>query len=303
MAFTTFYGSIYPEYFYQKPHYDLANKLLHSSVYKKINPIRTYFDYQPGRLQQMPVFFSHVPQMSWLYGNLDYTYRKYHRHYQTHDEWYPDRKNKSLGFKQGGFCDPTGRNPKFLTLQRTEAPRGCAREIRKYHHCKENNPEAVCLDQKVSVMEVCPDHVLHGLRERKKWYLRAKAIDNQTYRRAMSVSDYNKGRSVSDLKLKDWSYGTTAKMRPDSYWFDDRYDPKVTRHPHRRDTVNFPDLEYKDIFGGNWGEGALKEKKDHALDFWTKKSKAMIETDEKLNPSLKIDTQTDRGYDTSEQKH
>jgi len=27
-------------------------------------------------------------------------------------------------------------------------------------------------------MEVCPDHVLEGLQEKKKWYLRAEVIDN-----------------------------------------------------------------------------------------------------------------------------
>ena len=285
MASPNFYGSLYPEYFYQKPHYDLANKILHSNAYKSINPIRTYYDFQPERLVQMPTFFGHYPQVSWLYGNLDYSYRKYHRHYQAHDEWYPDRKNKSLGFKNGGFCDPTARNPKYMSLQYEEAPRGCAREMRKYHKCRENSQTGECLNEKISVMEVCPDHVLEGFRERKKWYLRAKSIDNQTYRRAMTISDYNKGRSVSDLKLKDWSYGSSSKMRPKKY-----------RHPHRHDSVNFPDIEYKDIFGGNWGSKKLEEKKEHALSFWSQKSKAMANIDAKLEPSTKVDTQVDSGY-------
>lgn len=56
-------------------------------------------------------------------------------------------------------------------------------------------------------MEICPDHVLEALREKKKWLLRAESIDNATYKRAMVVSDYNKGRSVSDLELKSWGYG------------------------------------------------------------------------------------------------
>lgn len=299
MSLGTFYGSIYPEYYYQKPHYDFFNKILHSDFYKKVNPIRTYYDYQPGRLTLMPSFFGTYAATSWLYGNLDYSYNKYHRHYQSHDEWYPDRKNKSLGFKNGGYCDPSLRNPIGLQISNTLIPRGCAKEIRKYHQCKEKEGEK-CYDQKISVMEVCPTHVLEDLRERKKWYLRAKAIDNQTYRRAMSVSDYNKGRSVSELKLKDWTYGTSDRMRPDSYWFDDRYDPTVVRHPHRQDTVNFPDLEYKDIFGGNWGHGKLEEKKHHALDFWSKKSKAMVEFDEITTEKSKVDVQADRGYSSEE---
>jgi len=48
-------------------------------------------------------------------------------------------------------------------------------------------------------MEVCPQHVLEALRERRKWWLRAESIDNTTYKRAMEVSEYNQGRSVSDL--------------------------------------------------------------------------------------------------------
>lgn len=275
------YGSVTTEYLWQKPHYDLANKFLTSKVYKSINPLRTYYDYQPGRLTHQPMFLGHYPVASWLYGNLDYSYAKYHRHYQAHDEWYPDRKNKSLGFKNGGFCDMTMRNPKYIGFIQEHIPRGCSRMMRNYHTCKENSPDSECFDQKISVMEVCPQHILEGLREKKKWYLRAKAIDNATYRRAMSVSDYNKGRSVSDLKLKDWTYGTTQKMRPDSYWFDDRYDPVVKRHPHRYDTVNFPAMEYKDVFGGNWGEGFAKQRQEHALNFWSGKSKAMIEAEEK----------------------
>jgi hypothetical protein len=29
----------------------------------------------------MPYFLGHVPQFSWVYGNLDYSFNKYHRHY------------------------------------------------------------------------------------------------------------------------------------------------------------------------------------------------------------------------------
>lgn len=126
-------------------------------------------------------------------------------------------------------------------------------------------------------MEVCPEHVLSALKEKKKWFLRAQVIDNATYRRAMSVGPYNKGRSVSDLELKTWQQGTKYHLRPDSYWNDDRYDPTEYRHPFKYDNVNFPDIEYKDIFGGNWGQAANAEKEKYALNYWTGKSKAMTE--------------------------
>ena len=116
------------------------------------------------------------------------------------------------------------------------------------------------MNDKLSIMEVCPDHVLEGLREKKKWTLRAEVIDNQTYKRAMQVSDFNKGRSVSEITLKTWEYGKGENLRSDSYWQDNRYNPTVYSHPHRFDNVNFPQQEYKDIFGGTLGEQEEKEK-------------------------------------------
>lgn len=102
-------------------------------------------------------------------------------------------------------------------------------------------------------MEVCPDHILESLREKRKWFLRAQAIDNETYKRAMTVGDYNKGKSVSDLTIRDWSYGSPKNMRSDSTWEDDRYDPIEHPHPHRYDNVNFKDQEYTNVFGGTIG--------------------------------------------------
>jgi hypothetical protein len=97
-------------------------------------------------------------------------------------------------------------------------PKGCYREIQKYQSCTAENSKGECVNQKISIMEVCPQHVLEGLRERRKWWLRAESIDNVTYKRAMEVSEYNKGRSVSDLEIKDWSYGHPNNLRSDSVW-------------------------------------------------------------------------------------
>lgn len=76
-----FSSSHYPEYYWQKPHYNYANAVIHSDLYKKLNPIRARYDYQFGEYTQMPTYFSQVPQMSWLWGNLDYSFKKWHRHY------------------------------------------------------------------------------------------------------------------------------------------------------------------------------------------------------------------------------
>ena len=107
---------------------------------------------------------------------------------------------------------------KYLTLQPNYIPKGCYREIRKYQLCSQSNGPETCLNDKLNIMEVCPEHVLEGLTEKKKWYLRAEVIDNETYKRAMSVGPYNQGRSVSDLQLKTWEFGKAGNLRSDSLW-------------------------------------------------------------------------------------
>jgi hypothetical protein len=218
MTSTSFYSSNFPEYYWQKPHYNLGNKLVHSDLYKTLNPIRARYDYKPNDYSQMPYFLGHVPQGTWVYGNLDYSFNKHHRLYQAHDDWYPDRKNKSLGFANGGICDSTKMTSKYMILQPNYIPRGCYREIRNFQMCSANKSAEACLQEKINIMEVCSDHVLEGLRERKKWYLRAESIDNETYKRAMTVGDYNSGKSVSDLKLKTWEYGKGGNLRSDTIW-------------------------------------------------------------------------------------
>lgn len=80
----------------------------------------------------MPFYFGVVPEASWLYGNLDYSFNKHHKHYQVHDEWLPDRKGRTLGDGDGGMNSPGLIDSNGLTLVPTHIPRGCFREIRKY---------------------------------------------------------------------------------------------------------------------------------------------------------------------------
>lgn len=223
----------------------------------------------------MPFFLGLVPQIHWLYGNLDYSLNKTHRHYQAHDDWYPDRKAKTLGHKQGSMCQPNLKTSKYMTLAPSMIPRGCQREIKKYQICEagaKNKEE--CLNDKISIMEVCPDFILEELREKKKWYLRAESIDNETYKRAMQVSDYNRGRSVSDIDLAN----RPTNLHPGSMWADDRYNPTKHSHPHRYDNINFPEQEYKDFFGGTLGDAEKAERERHRLDL-SGRSQAMNDHD------------------------
>jgi hypothetical protein len=266
-----------PEYYWQKPHYNFFNKILHSDMYKKLNPIRSRYDWNGDNYTQHATFFGVYPTESWVYGSLDYTFSKYHRHYQAHDEWYPDRKNKSLGFTSGGLCDKTLRVPKYMGIQYDMIPRGCHREITKYQSCAAEKGNDACFNEKISIMEVCPDHVLEGLREKRKENLRSQAIDNQTYRRAMEISDYNRSRSLTDFEQKTWKDGSATNLRSESIWQDDRYDPRKYPHPHRYDNVNFPEQEYTDIFGGTRGLGAIEEQKKHQIGFLDGKSNKIRE--------------------------
>lgn len=81
MTTINFYSSNVPEYYWQKRHYNIGNAIIHSDLYKTLNPIRARYDFKPNEFQQMPYFLGHVPQFSWVYGNLDYSFNKYHRHY------------------------------------------------------------------------------------------------------------------------------------------------------------------------------------------------------------------------------
>jgi hypothetical protein len=136
-------------------------------------------------------------------------------------------------------------------------------------------------------MEVCPDHVLEGLKEKKKWYLRAEVIDNETYKRAMSVGDYNKGRSVSDLVLKTWEYGKAQNLRSDTLWQDDRYNAVKFSHPHRYDNVNFPNQEYKDLIGGTIGTAEKKEQEYYSIGLLSGTSQASLDFDKQEREKAK----------------
>mmetsp|Transcript_17376 Transcript_17376/g.29230 ORF Transcript_17376/g.29230 Transcript_17376/m.29230 type:complete len:84 (+) Transcript_17376:14-265(+) len=81
---SNFYESHVPEYFVHegKPHYNLGNKFVHSDLYKKLNPLRQRYAQEANQgYVQMPFYFGHIPQLSWVYGNLDYSFNKYHKLY------------------------------------------------------------------------------------------------------------------------------------------------------------------------------------------------------------------------------
>jgi len=83
----------------------------------------------------------------------------------------------------------------------------------------------------------------------------------------MQVADYNRGRLITDLKLKSWDYGDS--LRSESSLLGWQVRPHKILAPHRNDNVNFPEQEYNDIFGGTKGAGLAKEYEKHHMDMFT----------------------------------
>ena len=236
-----------------------------------LNPLHTRNYKRPDTDYSEPLYFGVPPGSIWLYGNLDYTMNKTHRLYQSHDDWYPDRKAKSLGFKEGGLGDKRGTHSTEMLFIPIMNPRGCAREVKKFKDCAKEFGKGSdqCFEKKIGILEVCPNHKLHYMQESKKRRLRALAINNATYKRAMEISPYNQDRTLADVDpKKKWSDGMAKNLRPDSYFYDDRYVPEKYPHSHRYDAHNFPDQQYTDFFGGNMGEAERKAKEPHQIGFF-----------------------------------
>ena len=130
-----------------------------------------------------------------------------------------NRKNKPNKTIYGGDRVPMKQTFLYPTYVPIYMPKGCGNEIQIYKKCvRETGKADRCLNEKINIMEVCPKWTLELLRERKRNLMRATLIDNQTYRRAMEVSDYNKGKSVKDIKVaKTWKDGTPENLRSDAY--------------------------------------------------------------------------------------
>jgi hypothetical protein len=80
-----------------------------------------------------------------------------------------------------------------------------------------------CQEEQDNIISICPNWALDSLKDKQLSFLRIEALQNQKYRRAMEVADYNQGRTVANTTRRTWKDGTASKLRPDSMWVDDRY--------------------------------------------------------------------------------
>lgn len=119
-----------------------------------------------------------------------------------------------------------------------------------------------CTTEKINIVEVCPKWVLEALREKKKAILKCTVIDNRTYRNAMKVEDYNKNRSLKDIKDK---YAHLRSVRAETYWADDRYNPTIYPSPDQNTNIVLGDeTKYNDVIGGNNIELTIDERKKYS---------------------------------------
>lgn len=254
------------DYFIQKPHFNFFNKIYYSDFMKRYNPLHEWRSPHPFYHTRLANWYGVPPHATWVDGSIDYTYNKYNQHSIGHFHQHENRKNKPYRNRAGGDKVPLWvRNPSHPTYVYEYYPKGCGREIFNYKKCVKTRKEASkCLDEKINIMEVCPKWVLEALRERKRVILRATLIDNETYRRAMKVENYNKGRSLSDIKedLRE-----EPDLRSDGYWSDDRYNPTVYPSPDQNTNVNLGyDPIYNDVLGGTKVETIMERRQKFDKD-------------------------------------
>lgn len=237
------------DYFIQRPHHNFFNKIFYSDFMKRYNPLHEWRSYHPLYHQRLANWYGVAPHSTWVDGSIDYTYDKYNQSTIGHFHMHENRKNKPFKVRSGGdkvrshgFVHPDYAN--------IYLPKGCAREVKIYKDCVKNKKDvSKCLDKKINIMEICPKWALELLREKKRILMRATLIDNETYRRAMKVSSYNEGRSLGDLKE---DIKQQPKIRGDSYWSDDRYNPTLYPAADHNSNINLGNnVVYNDTLGGN----------------------------------------------------
>jgi hypothetical protein len=238
------------DYFIQRPHMNFFNKIYFSEFMKRYNPFHEWRSYHPYYHTRLANWYGTPPHSTWVDGSIDYTYSKYNKETIGHFDMHENRKNKPFRNKDGALRVPNfAKAPIYPVYAIEHFPKGCNRQITNYKKCVKNKKDpSKCLDDKISIMEICPKWVLEILREKKRVLLRATLIDNETYRRAMKVESYNQGRTLRDLKDDN----KNLNVRGDGYWYDDRYNPTVYPSADQNTNVNLGyDPLYNDVLGGN----------------------------------------------------
>lgn len=247
------------DYFNQRPHHDFFNRIFYSRAWKKWAPFHEKRDLTILERQRGSEMFGAAPQGTWVDGVLDYTYNKHNITSIGHFHMHENRKNKPQKDKRIGG-DATNKQLLYPEYAVIPFPKGCQKEIRKFNNCDKNG-NSDCTKEKIDVIEICPKWCVEKLREAKKQLLKETVIDNNTYRKAMNIEDYNKGRTLRDLKDKN---AHLRKIRPDGYYADDRYNPVFYPSADNNTNTNLgEDIIFNDVLGGNRVEYINEERKKY----------------------------------------
>jgi len=85
------------------------------------------------------------------------------------------------------------------------------------------NGKEKCTEEMKNTVEVCPTWALEKMAEKRRFSRKVQLIQKGEYDRAMTVGDYNEGRTVADISNKTYVHGTRKYLRPDTMWADERY--------------------------------------------------------------------------------
>lgn len=166
------------------------------------------------------------------YGNSFYWADKY-PNYVTFYKWfathYDPLKDEQFSGKPTHWTQQKFAPPNLIPAVTSEKlPRPCTKQIMIYNRCEMINGAEKCKKEGQEILEICPNWALDAIKEKHRWINKATAIQNKQYRAAMEVSEYNKGRTPTDVSDKLWKDGTRFKLRPDTMWADERY-AKITQ--------------------------------------------------------------------------
>lgn len=103
-------------------------------------------------------------------------------------------------------------------------PLACVRPLQKLYRCRMINGDEKCKQEENILLAQCPNPVLAEMRNQKLTAAQHRLIQLADYKKAIEVSEYNRGRSIAQVPSNaDASWGTRAHLRPDTLWADERY--------------------------------------------------------------------------------
>eukprot|EP01016_Furgasonia_blochmanni_P021905 TRINITY_DN2401_c0_g1_i1.p2 TRINITY_DN2401_c0_g1~~TRINITY_DN2401_c0_g1_i1.p2 ORF type:complete len:321 (-),score=116.07 TRINITY_DN2401_c0_g1_i1:191-1153(-) len=183
----------------------------------------------PFRLQQIPTqdraAFGARYGNQWFIPNVYPNAIKWDKMFPTHYDPLSEQSRGPFGLQNRKYAPGPFSH---YVISADKLPRACVRQIQNFKRCAMINGDEKCEEEINNLMDICPTWALDTMKEKGRFLLKVRAIQNQQYRRAMEVAEYNQGRTPADVSDRTWVDGTRLKLRPDTMWADERY-TKITQ--------------------------------------------------------------------------